>query len=457
MGPTHLKFGGGVSESIFSPLVLVIVMIAGILICVWPRRRALVVFLTAAMLVPTDQVVLIGGMHFPMLRILLLFGIVRILKEKTSSKNNLFIGGPNKIDIALLGLTLVTAINAVLLFPEMRSAINQAGILFTVFGSYFMLRSLIRDEQDILHAIRTLAYIAAIVAAIMSYEFTTGHNPYAVLGGARAAVYANLVQRADRFRAQGGFSHSLLAGTFGAVLMPLFVGLWWKGKEHRRIVGLGVVSSTIITLTANGSTPILAYVAGVLGLCLWPLRNRMRIFRWGIVAVLVSLHLVMKAPVWHLISRIDLSGGSSGYHRYMLIDQCIRHFWDWWLIGVKDTSVWGWDMWDTANQYVGLCDGSGLLSFLLFVAILVYGFKFVGKARRRLEKDRHAALFVWAIGAALFANVVAFFGISYWDQTQVAWFALLAMISTGSVCSKNAVNRVSAPVGIPWSYAISHE
>jgi hypothetical protein len=138
---------------------------------------------------------------------------------------------------------------------------------------------------------------------------------------------------------------------------------------------------------------------------------------------------VMKAPVWHLIARIDITGGSSSWHRFMLVDQCIRHFSDWWLVGVKDTSAWGWDMWDTANQYVGTCDNSGLLPFLLFLAILVYGFKYLGRARRAAAKDKKTALFIWALGAALFANVIAFFGISYFDQTIVAWYGLLAIIS----------------------------
>jgi hypothetical protein len=33
------------------------------------------------------------------------------------------------------------------------------------------------------------------------------------------------------------------------------------------------------------------------------------------------------------------------------------------------------------------------------------------------------------LGSALFAHVVAFVGISYWDQTQVVWYGLLAAIS----------------------------
>ena len=53
----------------------------------------------------------------------------------------------------------------------------------------------------------------------------------------------------------------------------------------------------------------------------------------------------MKAPVWALIQRIDIVGGSSGWHRYELIDQCIKHFSDWWLMGVKVILLLGATIW----------------------------------------------------------------------------------------------------------------
>lgn len=433
-GPEHLKFGGGVSESVFNPAVLAVVVLTGVFVYVWPRKKAVIAFLFAALLIPMDQVLMIGGVHFPMLRVLVLFGFARMLKEGGFSRRSVFSGGMNGIDTNVILLTIFVAINSVLLFQEFGALIFQLGNIFTVFGVYFFLRFLIRDEEDVIGGIRTLAYIAIIVAAIMACEMTTGRNPYAFLGGAHASAYAQLIQRDDRFRAQAGFAHSLLAGTFGAVLMPLFVGLWWKTRERRWVMALAVVSTAVITLASNSSTPMLAYAAGVLALSLWPIRNWMRAIRWGIVVTLVVLQFTLKNPVWHLMVSIDLVGGSSGYHRYMLIDQCIHHFWDWWLIGVKDTSVWGWDMWDTANQYVGLADGSGLLPFILFVAILVYGFKYLGKARRKARKNRES-FFIWALGGALFANLVGFFGISYYDQTIVGWYALLAIISA-TVVSK---------------------
>lgn len=426
--PQHLRFGGGVAESVFNPLVFLVVIIAGVLILVWPRGKVIAPFVSAAILIPMDQVVVIVGMHFPMLRILTLFGIARLVKEKIYSKGQVFSGGINKIDVTVVLFAIFTALAAILLFQQWGAVIFQLGNIYTVFSIYFLLRFLIRSKEDIVSMVRTLAYVAALIAIVMTWEMATGHNPYAILGGAQASFYDTLMQRADRFRATGCFAHPILAGTFGAILIPLFVLLWREGRKNRTLALVGIVSATMITVTSNSSTPVLAYAAGVLALCLWPVRRWMRAIRWGIAFTIVTLHLVMKAPVWHLIARIDISGGSSSYHRFMLVDQCIRHFGDWWFVGVKSTADWGWDMWDTANQYVTVCDRSGLLPFILFIGTIVYGFKYLGSARK-LAESKKRQFFPWALGAALFANAIAFFGISYIDQTQVVWYGLLAAIS----------------------------
>lgn len=436
MEPQHLRFGGGVTESIVNPLVLALVLIVGALILVWPRSKIIAPLIAAFILIPMDQVLFIGGMHFPMLRFLALFGLARLVRDKFSSRCKIFSGGVNKIDLAVILFAIATALTGILLFQEVGALVYQLGNIYTVFGVYFLLRYLVRDESDIISMFRVLAYVAAVVAVAMTWEMATGHNPYALLGGAYAADYAIAVARGDRFRAAGCFAHPILAGTFGAILLPLFVLLWQRGKKYRAVATVGIVSATVITLASNSSTPIMAYAGGVLALCMWPLRNWMRAIRWAIVILLVSLHMVMKAPVWHLIARIDVSGGSSSYHRFMVVDQCIAHFSDWWLVGVKSTFEWGWDMWDTANQYVSVCDHSGLVPFILFMASIVYGFKYLGKARRAaISKEQQT--FLWALGAALFANVVAFVGISYTDQTQVIWYGLLAAISAAVVVRPN--------------------
>jgi hypothetical protein len=417
----------------------------GLTILFWPYRRVIAPFIAGAILIPRDQVLVIGGLHFPMLRLFALFGIIRLIRERGSRHTNILSGGVNKIDRSLIGLTITTAIAGILLFREFGAVIFQFGELYSALGLYFLLRFLIRDKEDVLTFIRTLAWISPFIAGIMTWEIMTGHNPYALLGGAQASFYANVMERDNRFRAMGCFGGPITAGTFGAIVIPLFVILWREGKKNRILAAFGIASATVIVATSNSSTPMLACASGVLALCLWPIRNWMRIVRWGIVFTLVSLHMAMKAPVWNLIARIDLSGGSSSYHRFALIDQCIHHFGDWWLVGVKSTAEWGWDMWDTANQYVSICDSSGLLAFGLFLAIIVYGFKYLGKARRIVPTMKQK-LFLWALGAALFANVVDFFGISYWDQTQVVWYGLLASISAVAVLRPR---KISAETPVP--------
>jgi hypothetical protein len=414
------------------PIILLAVLVAGLVICFGSRKRALTSFLAAALLIPTDQVLLLGALHFPMLRVLIIFGAVRLIREKISGAR-LLGAGWNRIDLAMTVLTIATAIDGILLWPQSASVVFQLGNLYSAFGAYFVLRFLIRDEDDVLSAIRTLAYISLFVAAIMSYEQATGKNPYyAYLGGAHASMYGTSIERDDRFRATGCFGHPNLAGAFGASSLPLFVGLWWREKKNRNVAALGAAATAIIAVASGSSTALLGFGGGILALLFWPMRRWMRPVRWSIVAILVSLHMVMKAPVWHLISRIDLAGGSSSYHRYALINQCIIHFSDWWLMGTKSYADWGWDMWDLSNQYVWTADTAGLIPLLAFLATIIYGFKYVGKARRVTFGDRRRELLIWALGSSLFANVVAFFGISYFDQMIVAWYALICMIPIAS-------------------------
>lgn len=427
MEPINLRFGGGPGLTMVHPIIMIAVLLAGLVMCFGSRNRALAAFLAGAILIPMDQILLIGPLHFPMLRVLIVFGAFRVMRAKLSGEK-LLGGGWNRIDLAMIVLTIFTALDGVLLYRESSAVIFQLGNLYSAIGAYFLLRFLIRDEADVLRAVRTLVWISLFVAVIMSYEQATGKNPYyAYLGGARADMYGSSLERDGKFRATGCFGHPILAGTFGAISLPLFIGLWWRDKKSRVLAAAGVAATTIIVLAANSSTALLGFGGGLLALSFWPMREWMRPVRWVTGITLVSLHIVMKAPVWHLISRIDVTGSSSSYHRYQLINQCILHFSDWWLIGTKSYAEWGWDMWDLSDQYVGTADTGGLIPLLAFVTIIVVGFKYIGRARRTAPQ-RPQELFAWAIGAALFANVVSFFGIGYFDQTIVAWYALLVII-----------------------------
>jgi hypothetical protein len=431
----HRQFGEG-GATYVHPAIACAMLLTGVLILFLPRKRVIAPVLAAAFLVPIDQVIVVGPFHFMMLRVVILLGWIRLLGAILFSKSKIIKGGVNSIDKAVAFWTISSAATLTLLWQQWGALVNCLGTLYTVLGVYFLLRFLIQDQEDVDRAIRVLACVAAVIAFVMAIEQATGRNPYAVLGGGLEAARQALLQRDNRFRAMGPFAHPILAGTFGAILVPLFIGLWWKNGGNRVAATAGVIAGTIITVASVSSTPALAYVAGLGALCLWPLRRHLRMLRWGLVASLIALHAVMKAPVWALVGRVDVVGGSSGYHRYMLVDQFIRRFGDWWLLGTKSNADWGWDMWDLANQYVAVGERSGLLPFVFFLAIIVFGFKYLGIARKASEGNKKSEISLWALNAALFSNVVAFFGIGYFDQTQVAWYALLAMISTATLIKR---------------------
>ncbi len=163
--------------------------------------------------------------------------------------------------------------------------------------------------------------------------------------------------------------------------------LWWRIGFLRVWAVIGVVCGLMIIVWCASSTPISSVVCGVLGACFFAARRHMRAVRWTVFGLLVVLHLVMQAPVWHLVARIDLVGGSTGWHRFNLINQFILRVNEWWLLGVKSVESWGVVLGDITNQYILEGVRGGSLALALFVALIIMAF-----SRARL----HVAYEDWA-------------------------------------------------------------
>ena len=417
MEPDALRFGGGTNATLLHPLVAVAILVAVALILFLSRRYIIAPLLLAIFFIPKGQVIVLGGAHFTAAKILFLAGLIRWAVSRKRLG-----GGFNSIDRVFVLWALCCPIVFTLQWMESQALIKSLGDLLDILGGYFVLRFAIQDTEDVRRTVKVLALIAIISAVCMINEQFTGSNIFAQLGGMPVTTV-----RDGRIRSQAAFEVFITAGAYGATLLPLLVWLWSDSKS-RILAALGMMSATVMTITCHASTTLSAYAAGILGLCFWPLRKKMRLVRWGLVFTLVALHLVMNGPVWSLIEKVDLTGSSSSYHRYMLIDNCIRHFGDWWLLGVKDYDKWGFDMWDLSNQYVAYAVSGGLATLVLFIAIISRSFGGIGTARKLVAGDRKQEWFLWCLGAALFAHVVGYFGIGYFDQMQFAWFALLAII-----------------------------
>ena len=424
----HVLFGAE-GESSIHPAILTVAALAVILMFVLRRKYVVAPLLTLAILCPLGQLLMIGSFHFQILRILVIFVWIRLLWERYGRDGQRSKIRLNSVDKAVILYAISSVICYTLLWQESAAFFSEVGHAYNVLAFYFAFRLLVRDHKDVERAIKVLAVTALVIAAIMLNEQLTGRNILAVFGG--VPQFTSI--RNGSLRSQGPFTVYLTAGAFGATLLPLFLCLWHRGGS-RLFAVLGILAAITIAITSRTSTAISACLATGIGLVLWGLRDRMNFVRRALVIAIVGLHLVMKAPVWALLGRIDIVGGSTGWHRYKILDNCIHHFWDWWLLG--SNSYWTWDggddMWDLANQYVSTAEGTGLLSLIFFVAAIVYCFKYLGKARKAAREDRAQQWFLWLLGVALFSNLIAFLGISYYDQTFVYWYALLAMIVTVS-------------------------
>jgi hypothetical protein len=90
-------------------------------------------------------------------------------------------------------------------------------------------------------------------------------------------------------------------------------------------------------------------------------------------------------------------------------------------------------MWDLSNQFVAEGESGGLVTFVCFIVMISQSFSRLGKMRKQVEGDQNQEWFFWSLCAVMLAHVFAYFGVSYWDQMRVWWWAFLAMISAATV------------------------
>jgi hypothetical protein len=408
-------------------LGLSITLLMGFLMTLVPRKYAPIPLLIAICFITLGQRIVVADLDFTMARILILFGWVRLtLRGEIHSIKF------NAIDKALIWYIIASIVTYTILWQTFGAFINRMGLAYNALGIYFLFRYLVRDFEDVIRTIKCLAVFIVPLALAALIESANGRNLFSIFGG--VAEFTPL--RDGKVRSTFSLGDAILAGTFGATLMPLFVGLW-LGKISRKLALCGVVASTIITIVSRSSGPVIAYLVEIIAFMMWPFRKKMRAVRWGILACVLALHMVMKAPVWALIGRLSEVFGGHGYDRVELIDAVLSHFGEWWLIGTKYTAHWGptvlvyeTNMVDITSQYILVGIEGGLLTMSLFIAIIAYSFRGIGRAIYAAEgQSAFTRICLWSMGVALWGHTASFFSVSYFSQLVIIWYMFLSMIS----------------------------
>lgn len=238
--------------------------------------------------------------------------------------------------------------------------------------------------------------------------------------------------RDSQIRSESVFSHPILAGSFGASLLPLSWGLWELNiKPSDRTFALtGFITSTIITFTSYSSGPILTFFAALGGIFLFLLKDHLYILKRLALLLLVILHFIMNGPVWALINKISAVSGSTSYHRFALIDQFISRFGEWFLFGTISTAHWGWGLQDVTNMYVRVGIDGGIVCLILFLLLIKLCFNNIENLLYKLKNYKNLQKFIWGLEIFLFAHLISFFGVSYFGNMIFFWYLTIVFAAT---------------------------
>lgn len=411
----------GFNETVLNPLALAFTVVMAALVIFVKREYVVLPFIATACFITHRQRIVLGGLDFDMIRLLIVVGLARIAVRGERSGVVM-----NRID----KLILAFAVSATLMHSvQMRSFsafLYKLGFSFDTLGAYYIFRCVIRSSDEVRITIKALALCAVPMASAMLMEQVSNRNYFSIFGG----VSEFTMERDGKLRSQGAFSHPILAGTFGAVIVPLFIGYWHKFKESRGLVSAGILCGSIMVVTSSSSGPVLGYIACLLWLSLWSVRKYLRWIIGFVVAILISLHLVMKDPVWALIWRFKVVSASTGYHRYALLNAAITRIDEWWFAGTRNMKYWGWGLQDVTNQYVRVGVDGGILPLMLFIILIVSCFGVLIRASTSLRRRVGDQRLSWCIAASLFGHAVSFIGVSYFGQIILFWNMTLAIIGT---------------------------
>jgi hypothetical protein len=422
-----------------------------------PRRLAVVPLLAGACYITLNQSIELGSLTFSVLRILIAAGVVRAVL-----RGEQLTGGVNTLDRSVIVWSMWTCVTSVFHVDPKGELIARLGMTYDACGMYFLCRAWCSTPRDVQRLCCWIVLVLAPVALAMLYEHVGLYNVFSVFGGAPETPMI----RDGRLRAFGPFAHPILAGTVGAVCLPLAIGIW---ARHKSLSCLGVCVCLTMVFASGSSGPMLSSLGAIAAVVAWSGREYMWLLRRAAVAGYVGLEIVMKDPAYYIIARADVIGGGTGWHRAALIEASIRHLKEWWLVGTDYTRHWlptgvSWspNHTDITNHYLHIGVMGGLPLMVLFIVVLVKCFRIVGDSIRALETDSGFGFTTWCLGSAMFAQALTCLSVSYFDQSIL--FLYLTMAAIGSACQlkETSAHQIAAAERRPvrpamWGHVVRPE
>jgi hypothetical protein len=404
------------------PLGLVALILCSFAVLRAKNENVILAILIFIFAIPSGQRVVILDLDFTFLRIVILLGLARSIFSGEFKKIFLI-----QSDIVIL-LWMAWGIAAYAIQNASVSAIiRSAGYMIDTVGAYFIGRIYVKSWLDIKRIAIYLGYASVPILVFTLIERATGKNMFSVFGG----IPEITLEREGRLRCQGPFSHPIMAGIFWASMLP-WLGVLWARREANRFL-LVIIAAGVMLIIANtaSSTPVMAVILCAIGLYFFRFRRFLSAINWVAIFLLISAQILMEKGAAHLLARVNIVEGSTGWHRYHLIDQAAKRIDEWWLVGIQSTEHWGLGLIDVTNQYILEGVRGGLLSMIFFIWFLFSVFNLLGKAMSSATtKD---CWIYWGAGVIMFIHLFSFLSASYFGQMIVSFYLFTGIIATVSV------------------------
>ena len=437
--PTRLAFNEYVGQTNLHPVAIVLLVITVLVFLMGKRQYWFLAMGLVVCNIPSAQRLVVAGMDFNIVRLVAVAGFVILL-----ARGNFRTLRPALLD-KLVVLSLLVPVVMAPIRGQPMAAVTFLGMMVDGVSVYFIGRVALRDLRDVTTFAWALLIISMPIAVAMAIEKTTGRNFFSIFGG----VPEFTPSRMGKLRAQGAFAHSIIAGCWFSASLPILVSQWKGNAEAAQgkiIVICGVPLAVICVFATASSTPIAGACVVLGSLLIYPLRNHFQKIRPYVILLAVIVHFVSIAGLHHILyTRFAFIAGSTGWHRYMLVDAAIEQLPNWFLFGTNSTYSWGWGLDDVTHEFVLAGVRGGLVGLTLLVAILVVSFRNAGVLMR--SQDPKVIFVGYCFGISVLVHVVAFLGTSYFGQVQLLVFFTLGGLQSLSLslAPNTSVSTKAAP------------
>ncbi len=393
-----------------------LIILLSCLILVLPKRMSLYPLWIGFLFIPFEYSISLGSLSLYSTQIMGVAGMLRLLFRGEMRPINY-----NVLEKTILAWLLCGAIVYSLLRGS-QGVIWKAGRLMEFIPCYLFIRHQLRAWDDVLLNIKAMLYMSIFLFPLVIYEHSTGVNPF----GTMATEF-----REGRLRCAASFSHPILFGSFAASMVPIIWAL--MQSERRKSYWIFIIIYIFFVYASASSGPVLSLIFGIVFLWFFRYRRKSKQICLYLIAGLFCLQFIMNSPIWFIIGRVNIVGGSTGWHRAVLIDQTIRHFSEWAILGLISCEHWGVWAGDVTNQYILEGLWGGIVGMVLFIAILFQAVKSLGVMSIKTSLLRYQ-WFLWGFCCSILVDCVSFMSVSLFGQMTLYFIFFLVVAAMAKDC-----------------------